>query len=334
MRIHLGASRATSRPLALTIGNFDGVHLGHQAMLHALRTAATSLSLETGVLTFEPHPREFFARHEAPARLTTLREKLELLQAAAIQQVTVLRFNPTLAALSAEAFVEQWLVRHLHTRWLLVGDDFRFGARRSGDFDTLQRAGQRYGFECFALSSILVEGVRVSSSAVRDALAQGNLDLAQALLGRPFSMSGRVHHGQRLGRTLGFPTANLAIQRRTPPLAGIFAVSVQGSDKKTLPLPGVASLGTRPSVSSDGRWLLEVHLFDFNADLYGQRLRVRFHHKIRNEQQFSSLAELTAQMQQDAQEARAFFARAPDALGEDPAPIPNDPRPNEYRPAP
>ncbi len=331
MRIHWGASKAESRPLALTIGNFDGVHLGHQAMLHALRTAATSLSLETGVLTFEPHPREFFARNEAPARLTTLREKLELLHSAAIEHVAVLRFNPALAALSAEAFIEQWLVRRFNTRWLLVGDDFRFGAKRGGDFNTLQQAGQRHGFECFALSSIMTEGVRVSSSAVRDALAQGNLSLAHALLGRPFSMSGRVLHGQRLGRTLGFPTANLAIQRRTPPLAGIFAVSVV-SPQSPHPLPGVASLGTRPSVRSDGQWLLEVHLFDVQADLYGQRLRVRFHHKIRDESRFSSLADLTTQMQQDARQARAFFASAPDALTDVYAPTPNDHAPASAEP--
>lgn len=333
MRIHLGASKAESRPLALTIGNFDGVHLGHQAMLHALRTAATSLGLETGVLTFEPHPREFFAQTEAPARLTTLREKLELLQTAGVEHVAVLRFNPALASLSAEAFIEEWLVRRFNTRWLLVGDDFRFGARRCGDFNTLQQAGQHHGFECFALSSILTEGVRVSSSAVRDALAQGQLNLAQALLGRPYSMSGRVIQGQRLGRTLGFPTANLAIQRRTPPLAGIFAVSVVTAHSAQA-LPGVASLGTRPSVTSAGQWLLEVHLFDCNANLYGQRLHVRFHHKIRDEIQFSSLAELTAQMRQDAQQARAFLASAPDAWTDVPAPTPNDPRPHECRTAP
>ncbi len=318
MRIHLGASKADSRPLALTIGNFDGVHLGHQAMLHALRTAAAPLALDTGVLTFEPHPREFFARAEAPARLTTLREKLELLQTAGIQQTTVLRFNPALAALSAQEFIAHWLVQRLNTRWLLVGDDFRFGAQRGGDFGTLQRAGKQYGYECFSLSSIMTEGLRVSSSAVRDALAQGDLTLAQRLLGRPFSMSGRVNHGKRLGRTLGFPTANLAIQRRVPPLAGIFAVSVQGLGTP-LPQPGVASLVTRPSISADGKWLLEVHVFDFNASLYGQRIRVRFHHKIRNEERFASLADLTRQMQQDAQQARAFFACAPDTLIDDPA---------------
>ncbi|MHB8352897.1 MAG: bifunctional riboflavin kinase/FAD synthetase [Burkholderiales bacterium] len=310
MRIHLGTPAVSDRPMALTIGNFDGVHLGHQAMLHALRLAAGSLELNTGVITFEPHPREFFSPHEAPPRLTTLREKLELLDAAGIDQVTVLRFNRSLAAMPAEAFIMAWLVQRLRTRWLLVGDDFRFGAQRTGDFETLQRAGATQGFECFALSSIMAAGQRVSSSAVREALAGGHMDLARQLLGRPFFMSGRVSAGQQLGRTLGYPTANIRLHRRVSPLSGIFAVTVSGLG--LLPRTGVASLGTRPTVSSSGEWLLEVHLFDFDNTIYGARIHVHFMHKIRDEVRFDSLETMTRQIALDAAAARNYFAQATD----------------------
>ncbi len=310
MRIHLGTPAVSDRPMALTIGNFDGVHLGHQAMLHALRVAAHSLGLATGVVTFEPHPREFFSPNEAPPRLTTLREKLELLEAAGIEQVSVLRFNRALAAMPADAFISAWLVQRLQTRWLLVGDDFRFGAQRSGDFETLQRAGTAQGFECFALSSIMAAGQRVSSSGVREALAGGHMDLARQLLGRPFFMSGRVGTGQQLGRTLGYPTANIRLNRRVSPLSGIFAVTVSGLGPQLR--IGVASLGTRPTVSSSGEWLLEVHLFDFDGTIYGTRIHVHFMHKIRDEVQFDSLETMTRQMARDAAAARDYFAQATD----------------------
>ncbi len=310
MRIHLGTPAISDRPMALTIGNFDGVHLGHQAMLHALQQAAGALGLATGVVTFEPHPREFFAPNEAPPRLTTLREKLELLDAAGIDQVSILRFNRTLATMPAEAFITGWLVQRLRTQWLLVGDDFRFGAQRSGDFETLQRAGASQGFECFALSSIMAAGQRVSSSAVREALAGGRMDLARQLLGRPYSMSGRVSAGRQLGRTLGYPTANIRLNRRVSPLSGIFAVRVSGLGPS--PLIGVASLGTRPTVSNSGEWLLEVHLFDFASTIYGARIHVQFMHKIRDEVQFDSLETMTRQMTHDAATARDYFAQASD----------------------
>ncbi|MDE2343716.1 MAG: bifunctional riboflavin kinase/FAD synthetase [Betaproteobacteria bacterium] len=307
MRIHLGIPGPCESPMALTIGNFDGVHLGHQAMLHALKLAAAPLGLPTGVVTFEPHPREFFSPADAPPRLTTLREKLELLDAAGMEHVFVLRFRQALATLPAETFISEWLVHRLRARWLLVGDDFRFGARRAGDFDMLRNAGSRYGFECFSLSSIMAAGRRVSSSAVRETLAAGQLDLAGQLLGRPFFMSGRVMPGNRLGRTLGYPTANIRVGRRIPPLSGIFAVSVAGLGEK--PLPAVASLGTRPTISSDGEYLLEVHLFEFDQDIYGHRIHVHFLHKLRDEARFESLEALTRQMACDAQAARDYFAQ-------------------------
>ena len=305
MRIHLGIPASAIGPLALTIGNFDGVHLGHQAMLHALSTAAQQLGLPTAAMTFEPHPREFFSPLDAPARLTTLREKLELLDKAGIDEVIVLRFNKALADTSAEVFISHLLVEQLQTRWLLVGDDFRFGARRMGHFETLQQAGMAQGFDCFSLSSILVDGQRASSSAVREALIAGQLKLASKLLGRPFSITGRVIPGQRLGRTLGYPTANLRLGRRIAPLSGIFAVTVKGLEDKAL--PAVASLGTRPTVTCQGEPLLEVHLFNFNRDIYGARIHVEFHHKIRDEAHFDSLDVLTQQIAHDADAARDYF---------------------------
>jgi riboflavin kinase/FMN adenylyltransferase len=309
MRIHLGLPAKASGPTALTIGNFDGVHLGHQAMLHQLRLSADKMGLPAAVLTFEPHPREFFAPDTAPARLTTLREKLELLDAVGVDAVYVLRFNSALAATSAEAFIRSLLVERLNVRWLLVGDDFRFGARRAGSFEMLEEAGTRSGFECFSLSSVMVDGIRVSSSAVREALAGGDLELARNLLGRPFFITGRVGYGQQLGRTLGYPTANLCLKRRGIPLSGIFAVTVKGLGPDEL--PAVASLGTRPTVTSSGEPLLEVHVFDYDRSLYGRRIHVNFLRKIRDEARYENLEALTAQIARDAEAARAYFANAP-----------------------
>ena len=305
MHVHLGITAPCEYPMALTIGNFDGVHLGHQAMLHALKLAAKPLGLPTGVVTFEPHPREFFARGEAPARLTTLREKLELLEDAGIDHAFVLRFRASLAKMPADQFISDFLVARLKVRWLLVGDDFRFGANRTGSFALLREAGTHFGFECFSLSSIMAAGLRVSSSAVRDALSSGQLELAAQLLGRHFFLSGRVAEGKRLGRSLGYPTANIRLQGRVPPLSGIFAVSVTGL--ADAPIPGVASLGTRPTVSTDGSWILEVHLFDFDLDIYGRRIHVHFLHKLRDEARFDSLDALTRQIACDAQAARDYF---------------------------
>ncbi len=291
---------------ALTLGNFDGVHRGHQAMLHRLVQESAARGLVSMALTFEPYPREYFDRLKAPARLTTLTHKMLWITRTGVEQVRVLRFNQALASLEPEEFVRRVLLYACAARWVLVGDDFRFGARRRGDFALLQHMGHELGFECEALSSVREGGERISSSAVRTCLREGRLAQAAGLLGRPFSLVGRVGYGHQLGRTLGFPTLNLALRHR-PPLSGIFVVEVCGPAPH--PLPGVASLGHRPSVNSLDTPLLEVHLFDFQRSIYGERVEVRFLHKLRDEQRFDDLSALQAQMQQDARDARAYFFR-------------------------
>lgn len=305
MRISRGLPAAADGPTAFTIGNFDGVHLGHEAMLEELSRAARRLGMPACVLTFEPHPREFFAPDKAPTRLTSLREKLELLAACGVDRVHICRFNYAFAQITAEDFIERVLVRGLGARWILVGDDFRFGARRAGDLVMLRRAAPRHGFEVAALPSITLEGERVSSTAVRNALAAGALDRAGQLLGRPYSISGRVVRGDGLGRKLGFPTANMQMKHNRPPLMGIFAVTVAGAGDR--PLPGVASLGVRPTVKAQGAPVLEVHLFDFDEELYRRHLRVDFHHKLREEEKYSDLATLTRQIGRDIENAKAYF---------------------------
>ena len=296
-----------ARPVALTIGNFDGVHLGHQAMIARLLRAAREHGIVSCVMTFEPHPREFFAPDQAPTRLTSLREKLELLAGLGVEQVLVCRFDYELARVPAEEFIERILVASLGVRWLLVGDDFRFGARRLGDFDLLAAAGHARGFEVERMASFSVGGVRVSSTAVRERLAAGELDAAAALLGRPYSISGRVVRGEKLGAAIGFPTANVQLQHNRPPVMGIFAVDVTGPAPQ--PLAGAASLGVRPTVSSAGPPVLEVHLFDFDRDIYGTRVQVRFFKKLRDEQKYPDLAALTAAIARDVTDARAYFRR-------------------------
>jgi riboflavin kinase/FMN adenylyltransferase len=307
MQIHLGVLPGPTQPRALTIGNFDGVHLGHQAMLTSLKAAAKRLNLPAAVLTFEPHPREFFSPEAAPARLTTLREKLELLEAQGVDEVFVLRFNQALAQTSATDFIRQLLVEQLQTRWLLVGDDFRFGSGRSGDFETLAQAGKNLGFECHSMESYSHQGERVSSSAVRALLAQGQMEHAAQFLGRPWFITGRVCHGAQLGRGLGYPTANIALGQRQPAVTGIFVVSVQNLSPQ--PLPAVASLGVRPTVERNAPPLLEVHLFDFNQNLYGRRLHVNLLHKLRDEAAFPDMESLKAQIDRDALSARQFFEK-------------------------
>lgn len=289
----------------LTIGNFDGVHLGHRALLARLKAAAEAEGLPPTVLTFEPHPREFFAPESAPTRLTTLREKLELLADDGVALTYVCPFNARFAALSAGEFIERVLVDTLRVRHLIIGDDFRFGAKRSGDFALLQEAGARLGFRVEAMDSVRLDGTRASSSAVRAALAEGRLEDATRLLGRPYSIDGRVVHGDRIGRQLGFATANIRIKHERPPLLGVFAVEVRGIDGRTL--PGVANLGFRPSANQVVRPLLEVHLFDFAADIYGAHLNVRFLHKLRDEMKFPDFDALKAQIAADADAARTYF---------------------------
>jgi riboflavin kinase/FMN adenylyltransferase len=300
-----GLTPRVSGPVALTIGNFDGIHRGHQAMLARLIAAARERGLVAAVLTLEPHPRELFTPLSAPTRLTNLREKLELFAVHGVDHVHVQRFSRAFAALSPEAFVERLLVAGLQTRWVLVGDDFRFGAKRAGDAAFLAAAARRHGFEVEPMPTVTEGGVRVSSSAVRDALARGDLVRARELLGRAYSISGRVVQGDRLGRELGFATANVQLKHNRPPLTGIFAVRVHGASDA--PRDGVASLGVRPTVRADGKPTLEVHLFDFAADLYGRHLRVEFLAKIRDEERYSDLDALKAQIARDCDAARAIL---------------------------
>jgi riboflavin kinase/FMN adenylyltransferase len=296
-------SHASARgSCALTIGNFDGVHRGHRALIDRVVTKARELSLTSCVLTFEPHPREFFAPEAAPARLTRLYDKLELIAAAGVERVHVIRFDARFAALSAARFIEEVLVTGLRTAWLLVGRDFRFGAQRKGDFATLQNQG----FALEAMADVLLDGERVSSSAVRAALQAGDFARAERLLGRPYAISGKVVRGARLGHELGFPTANIPLAQR-PPLAGIYVVQVDADGLNAG--RGVASVGYRPTVNPVAKPLLEVHLFDWAGELYGRRLRVRFLRKLRDEAKFSDLAALRDAIARDAAEARAYFAK-------------------------
>lgn len=295
-----------------TIGNFDGVHRGHQALLQQLRQQALALGLPTVVITFEPQPREFFDLAQAPARLTNLREKYVALAALGIDYLVCLNFNPRLAQLTAAQFIEQLLVQGLGVRYLVVGDDFRFGAKRQGDFSLLQTAGQTHGFDVVSMATFAQDALRVSSSRVREALQQGALATAMQLLGRPYSMTGRVMHGAKLGRQLGFATANIALRRRVLPLHGVFAVQVSGGGLQQA--LGVANIGWRPTV--DGRRAaLEVHVLDLSPQLYGEVLQVTFLHKLRDEMKFVDVAELKAAIGRDLAAAREFFAGQAGAAG-------------------
>jgi riboflavin kinase/FMN adenylyltransferase len=311
MKVFRGLPNAESRaPCALTIGNFDGVHRGHQALLSQLRDAADRLGLETAVMTFEPHPREYFAQRagdlsKAPARIASLRDKLQSLANAGVDRVIVEHFNAQFAALTPEEFVKNVLVDGLHVKWLIVGEDFCYGSRRAGNIGTLMEAGARYGFEVVALPAVVNAGTRISSSAIRQALAAGDFDHARALLGHSYTVSGHVIHGQKLGRTLGFPTLNLRIAHRRPALSGIFVVQVHGLGPH--PLPAVASLGIRPTVDDSGRVLLETHIFDFDQQCYGKLIRVEFLAKLRDEEKYDGLAALTAAIERDELRARVWF---------------------------
>jgi riboflavin kinase/FMN adenylyltransferase len=290
---------------ALTIGNFDGLHRGHQAVLRHLHQRAAEQQLATTVMTFEPTAQEYFSPRTAPARLQRLRDKLAMLQELEVNQVHCLRFNQELAELSADAFVRQILVEGLDVRYLVVGDDFRFGKGRSGDFAFLQQAGKRYGFEVVSTRTFLEGEDRVSSTRIRQALAEGDLAMAEQLLGRSYRICGRVSPGQRRGRTIGFHTANVRLHRVVSPLKGVFAVRVYGLG--TEPLNGVANVGTRPTV--DGSYcVLEIHLFDFDSDIYGRYLNVEFCRKLREEKKFESFEALKQQIEFDVEQARTFFS--------------------------
>ena len=292
-------------PCALTIGNFDGVHRGHQAMLARLKAAALERGLPAAVMTFEPHPRELFTPELAPARLTSLREKIELFKQHGIERLALVRFSKRFAQLSPQEFIQQVLLTGIQARWILIGDDFKFGSKRAGDLALLRQAGTQFGFEVESLSSVLVDNERVSSTAVRAALAQGDMEQATRFLGRPYSISGRVVHGDKLGHELGYPTANVQMKHNKPPLAGIFAVELAGLDGSRL--PGVASLGVRPTVKTNGAATLEVHVFDFHERIYGAHVRVDFLHKLRDEEKFPDLPTLIAQIERDVVEAKEYF---------------------------
>jgi riboflavin kinase/FMN adenylyltransferase len=307
MLVLRGFSRPAPRATALTIGNFDGLHLGHRALLERLRAVAKSEGLLPAVLTFEPHPREFFSPREAPVRLSTLREKLEMLAEESVALSCVSRFTARFAALPAWEFIERILAGALQAGYLIVGDDFRFGAARAGNLAALRAAGERHGFRVERMESVTLDGERVSSSAVRAALAAGEMERAARLLGRPYALDGRVVHGDELGRSLGFATANIRVKHDRPPLAGVFAVEVRGIEDGDGPRRGVANLGVRPSARQATRPLLEVHLFDFCADIYGAHLNVRFCHKLRSEQRFPNFAALRAQIARDVAAARKYF---------------------------
>jgi len=307
MLVYRGFSHVAPNPTVLTIGNFDGVHLGHRALLTRLNEIAVRENLLPTVLTFEPHPREFFAPESAPTRLSTLREKLELIADDGVKLVYVCHFNTRFAALSAEEFIERLLIAQLRVRHLIIGDDFCFGAGRRGNFALLRAAGERHGFQVEAMHSVTLAGERVSSSAVRSALAAGEMEHAAALLGRPYSIDGRVVRGDRMGRQLGFATANIRIKHSNPPLLGVFAVEVRGLDGE--PYQGVANLGIRPSANTLPRPILEVHLFDFSTDIYGRHLNIRFLHKLRNEVHFPDFEALKTQIAADVAEGKSYFHR-------------------------
>ena len=326
MKVHRIRRRAGSPPCALTIGNFDGVHRGHQALLDLLRQQAHRRGLPTCVLTFEPNPRDFFAArsgqpHLAPARVAGLRDKLAALEACGVDEVVLLRFNESLAAMPPQTFIERVLVHDLQTRLLMVGDDFRFGARRAGDYALLESAGPSFGFEVARMASHEVQGLRVSSSAVRQALGDGDLARTAVLLGRPYCISGHVVHGRKLGRELGqrspgshdgFRTLNLRVNHARPAAQGIFVVRVQGIGHT--PLPGVASLGVRPTVEDAGRVLLEVHCLSWPLATeagYGQLIQVDLLHKLHDERRYESLQALEAGIAQDVADAQAWWAAHP-----------------------
>jgi riboflavin kinase/FMN adenylyltransferase len=319
MRIFRGIHHPGLAPAcALTIGNFDGVHRGHQAMLALLKNEARHRQVPACVLTFEPHPRDFFAAQaraagravEAPARIATLRDKLAELEHCGIEQAVVLRFDTRFAGQTPQAFIDDVLVKGLGARYVLVGDDFRFGAKRAGDYALIDAAGDASGFDVARMQSYEVHGQRVSSSAVRASLAAGDMARTAALLGRPYAISGHVLHGRKLGRTLGCRTLNLRFGHPRPAAMGIFAVRVHGLSDQVL--RGVASLGVRPSVEDNGRVLLETHCLDWPHALgseggYGKLVRVELLHKLHDERHYESLETLARGIEQDIADARAWF---------------------------
>ncbi|HEC13246.1 MAG TPA: bifunctional riboflavin kinase/FAD synthetase [Acidiferrobacteraceae bacterium] len=294
------------RGCVATIGNFDGVHLGHQAVIGQLAEQADHFEVPSTVMIFEPQPQEFFAPDRAPARLTRLREKLLALRRYSVDRVLCIRFDAHFSEMVAEDFIHELLHKGLGVKYLVVGDDFRFGHGRRGDFAMLQQAGADHGFQVVNMRSFKVDGERVSSTRVRAALAAGDLVVAEKLLGRPYRMCGRVAHGDKRGRTIGFPTANIHLHRKNTPVRGVFAVELFGVEGE--PVAGVANVGTRPTVDGT-RTLLEIHLFDFDKDIYGHYVNVNFKYKLRDERRFDDFEALKTQIDADVVEAKAYFGR-------------------------
>jgi len=304
MQILRGLYSPNTQPVAITVGNFDGVHLGHQALLNDLRKAAQARGLETAVVIFEPHPREFFTPDQSPARLTSLREKLQLFATLGIDRVHVCRFNARFARMTAADFITA-LHEKLSAQFVLIGDDFRFGNGRTGDFALLEKIAATRGFAVQAVRSVMHDGVRISSTAIRAALSAGQLRTAQRYLGRHYSMSGRVVRGDQVGRELGFPTANIRVRHPRVPLSGIYVAQVHAEGLGVL--QGAASLGVRPTVKRDALPMLEVHLFEFDQQIYGKHLCVEFLQKLRDEEKYPDLATLTRHIALDVQHAKEWF---------------------------
>lgn len=296
--------KSKHRSCVATIGNFDGVHLGHQQLIARLKQQARQFNLPAVVITFEPQPNEFFGGEKVPARLTRLREKLAALQDCGVDKVLCCPFNQTFADLSPEEFIDRILIQGLGVRCLIIGDDFRFGHARKGDFALLQKAADKNNFILEKMPTMAIMEERVSSTRVRKALEIGDLKTAEKLLGRPFTLSGRVAHGDKRGRIIGFPTANIYLHRKKVPIMGVYVVKMHGLANKAI--PGVANVGNRPTVGGS-RSLLEVHLFDFNQDIYGKHVTVEFIHKLRDEKRYDSFELLKQQIFRDAEQAREYF---------------------------
>ncbi|MCK5870441.1 riboflavin biosynthesis protein RibF [Methylococcaceae bacterium CS1] len=292
----------------LTIGNFDGVHKGHSVVINKLAEKEKLLGLPVVVMVFEPQPLEFFLKDNAPSRLTRLREKIIHFKHLPVDNLLIVSFNQCFANLDPKYFIQEILVERLNVKYLVVGDDFYFGKARRGNFALLQEAGEQYSFKVIDTASYSVKGSRVSSTLIRDALNNGDLATAESMLGRSYSVCGRVVHGEKLGRKIGFPTANIQMQRKNTPIQGVFAVTMTGIGEK--PIFGVANVGTKPTVDSRAQVLLETHLFDFDQDIYGKYVEVHFKYKIRSEMRFQSVDDLKRQIQLDTAQARTLMQQS------------------------
>ncbi len=291
----------------LSIGNFDGLHLGHQAVIQKLANHGKAMGLPVVIIVFEPQPLEYFLKDNEPSRLMRLREKVMAFANLPIDNLLIMRFNKPFANIDAEQFIEDLLIKKLNVKHLVVGDDFHFGKARRGNFALLKEKGKLLGFTVEDTGSYQADGLRVSSTLIRDALNAGDLTQAERLLGHCYSVCGRVAHGEKLGRTLGYPTANIQMFRKNSPINGVFAVTMTGIDNKTF--QGVANVGTRPTVAGGSKVILETHLLDFKQEIYGRYVEVQFRHKIRDEIRFPSLEALTVQIACDVAETKAFFAQ-------------------------